>query len=196
MKKINPFSIVRILSLFLIATALPNQSFAFKPTAEFGHVGIVRDALEDIKRISSKGNTLVFSERAIKEIRESTASVDDLTSELLTNPAAHCDDELLHDCTFRINSIKKAVIDNLKNDATRNGAGARREIGHALHTLQDFYSHSNWIEISGGDSPNPDLGLSLISALSPSQITCDSTQANLDGFGLSSNNRLFSARWD
>jgi hypothetical protein len=175
-----------ILLLLTIAALLPAQSFAFTPTAEYGHVGIVRDALKDIKRTSSKGNTLVFSERAIKEVRESTASVDEVTGDLVDHPASHCDDELLHDCTFRINSLKKAVIDNLKNDSNRNGSGARREVGRALHTLQDFYSHSNWIEISGGSAPNPDLGISLISSLSANQATCDSTQANLADFGLSS----------
>ena len=184
MKKINYMSNIRSISLFLILTMtfLSQNSFAFKPKAEFGHVGIVKDALRKITRTSSKGATLMFSERAIKEMRDSTASVDDISAELLTNPAAHCDDELLHDCTFRINSIKKAIIDNLKNDSTRNGAGARKEIGRALHTLQDFYSHSNWINVGGG--VNPDIGLSLISALSLSQRTCNYTQAELAGFGL------------
>lgn len=173
-----------ILLLLTIAALLPAQSFAFTPTKEYGHVGIVRDALKDIKRTSSKGNTLVFSERAIKEIRESTARVDEQTAEF-NDPSAHCDNELLHDCTFRINSLKKAVIDNLQNDTSRNGTAARREVGRPLHTLQDFYSHSNWIEISGGSAPNPDLGISLISSLSADQATCDSTQANLVSFGLS-----------
>lgn len=184
-KKFNLYErIITNILLIVLAVLLPGQSFGFKPTAEYGHVGIVRDALQDIKRTSSKGNEFMFSERAIKEIRDADASVDDMTGEF-NNPSAHCDNELLHDCTFRINSLKHAITDNLKDDNARNGAGARREVGRALHTLQDFYSHSNWIEISGGSAPNPDLGISLIPSLSAAQATCDNTQANLTGFGLS-----------
>lgn len=34
---------------------------------------------------------------------------------------------------------------------------ARKLVGQALHAIQDFYSHSNWIEL-GNTRPNPDLG--------------------------------------
>lgn len=155
------------LALFVVPAAL-----AFKPTAEFGHVGIVRDALTPITVPATDGvSTYRFSERAILEIRDSTAGVDEIISDRgeLSVPTAHCDDELLPECTQRIIDIKNAVI-GLLAASPPDGTGARREIGRALHTLQDFFSHSNWINISAA---SPRLGINVLSRLSPAQDTCE-----------------------
>lgn len=79
----------------LIGTTI---AVAFKPTAEFGHVGIVRDGLNRISVRSSDGSsTYKFSERAILEVRDAAAGVDEIVTDRgeLSVPAAHCDDELL-----------------------------------------------------------------------------------------------------
>lgn len=166
---------IRALALLLAAAAalatVP-QAGAFKPTAEFGHVGIVRDALRRISVASSDGlSTYRFSERAILEVRDATAGVDEIVSSRgeLSVPTAHCDDELLPECTQRIIDIKNAVIGHLRASPP-DGGEARRQVGRALHTLQDFFSHSNWINISSGD---PGLGINVISRLLPTQDTCE-----------------------
>ena len=43
-------------------------------------------------------------------------------------------------------------------DSNGNLNEARKRIGEFLHTLQDFYSHSNWIEM-GRNEINDRLGL-------------------------------------
>lgn len=180
-----------ILILVLVAWTLTSSlALAFKPTAEFGHVGIVKDALKKVSRASSDGSqTFKFSEKAILEVRDSTAGVDEIFSSRgeISVPKAHCDDELLPECSQRIIDIKNKVISFLKASPP-DGEKARQEVGRALHTLQDFYSHSNWVEI-GNTGANLDLGISTVSKLSSTDQTCETGFSNfgagtLTNFGL------------
>ena len=173
------------LLLGIIITLLTSPVSAFKPTAEFGHVGIVKDSLKSITRTSSDGSqTFKFSESAILETRDSTAGVDEVTSSRgeIFNPNAHCDDELLPECSRRIIDIKNEVIDVLKTSPP-NGEKARQQVGRALHTLQDFYSHSNFIELGRGEAFFSDLGMVTVPRLraSPDDPTCGASFFNLDG---------------
>lgn len=173
-----------------VASTVTQQAVAFKPTAEFGHVGIVRDALARISVPSSDAlSTYRFSERAILQVRDATAGVDEIVSDRgeLSVPTAHCDDELLPECTQRIIDIKNAVI-NLLKASPPDGGEARRQVGRALHTLQDFFAHSNWINIAVGD---PGLGLNVVSRLAAGEDTCERGVSTLGagtlaGFGLTS----------
>ncbi len=166
--------------LFLVGAFLALPAYAFKPTAEFGHVGIDRDALKTITRDSSDGSqTFRFSEKAILEIRDSTAGVDEIISARgeLSVPKAHCDDELLPECSQRIIDIRNDVINFLKASPP-DGENARRKVGRALHTLQDFYSHSNWVEI-GNSGANLDLGRRAVPKLAEDDQTCETGFSNL-----------------
>src|SRR5262245_16755786 len=91
------------------------QAVAFKPAPEFGHPGIIREALTPITRKSTTGETMSFSARAIQEIRDATSAVDDVTDEF-TLPLAHCDDETLLECSQRILTIKNDIIANLASE--------------------------------------------------------------------------------
>ncbi len=172
----------------LAGLATTPVALAFKPKAEYGHVGIVRDALARISVNASDGLSVYrFSDRAVLQARDATAGVDEIFSERgeLSVPLAHCDDELLPECTQRIIDIKNNVIALLRASPP-DGNEARRQLGRAFHTLQDFFSHSNWINISGAD---PGLGINVISRLLSFQQTCErgfSTlgAGTLAGFGL------------
>ncbi len=160
----------------LAIAALPmSAGNAFKPTAEFGHVGVVRDAVTPITRTATSGETLRFSARAIDELRDATAGVDEIFSDRgeLSVPNAHCDDELLPACSRRIMTIKNDIIANLSSDS-RDGAAARAQAGRALHTLQDFYAHSNWVNAPGpgNTGANSALGRSVMTALPRATVTC------------------------
>lgn len=165
-------SLHRTLIAALCSLFFAHSAIAFKPTVEFGHVGIVKDALTPITVPSTDGtSTYKFSERAILEIRDSTAGVDEIISARgeLSVPKAHCDDELLPECTLRIIAIKNEVV-ALLTTTNPDGTTARREVGRALHTLQDFFAHSNWINISSGSlSPSTDV----IPRLGPTVDTCE-----------------------
>lgn len=61
---------------------------------------------------------------------------------------AHCDDESLQLCHERLKSNLTVIRTLLK---AGNVGQARDNLGRMLHTLQDFYSHSNWIELGMTD---------------------------------------------
>ncbi len=183
------WSRVLLLMMFacLSAVALTTSVEAFKPTAEFGHVGIVTDAVTPITRTASTGETLRFSARAISQIRDATAGVDELFSSRgeFSVPQAHCDDELLPECTQRLIAIKMTVISLAQ---ARQGQEARAQLGRALHTLQDFYSHSNWVNSPGPANTtfNATLGTGLVPRLPLADATCvdDFFDKSLTGRGL------------
>ncbi|KAM4547585.1 von Willebrand factor A domain-containing protein 7-like [Fundulus diaphanus] len=65
----------------------------------------------------------------------------------------HCDNE-------KLNEGKKLITDGLSivkaSNNKQNFVSATSSLGRLLHTLQDFYSHSNWVEI-GNIFPNSNL---------------------------------------
>ena len=139
----------------LVVCGLATSVLAFMPRNNGGHGGIVKDAIRntpEISRTSSTGETLKFSDDAVRQIRDATNEVDDKFGgdAEFSDSVAHCDNELLFECSSRIIMLKNVVINLIKNEATRDGEQARKELGRGLHTLQDFYSHSNWV-----DNPGP-----------------------------------------
>ena len=178
------YAVRRRAALLSVALLIFSPLHAFKPTAEFGHVGIVREAIAPITRNTTMGVPLKFSERAILQIRDATAGVDEVVSARgeFTTPNAHCDDELLPACSQRIVDIKAAVIAALVNN--RNGDLARAQLGRALHTLEDFYSHTNWVNLHGPVA-NSQLGTSTVAALPVSSQTCGFVfDGTYEAFGL------------
>ncbi|HEX6097618.1 MAG TPA: hypothetical protein VF432_14920 [Thermoanaerobaculia bacterium] len=69
----------------------------------------------------------------------------------LTIPAAHFDNEALAAGSARLRGKIDSIIQNLANCEKEP---ALKELGQALHTVQDFYSHSNWVEHRGGVNPD------------------------------------------
>jgi len=72
----------------------------------------------------------------------------------LSNPVAHCDDEKIEACSERIRSLRDDVVTRLKQhiatDSKLDLGHARGALGKALHTLQDFYAHSNHADVNVG----------------------------------------------
>lgn len=66
------------------------------------------------------------------------------------------------------------MIEDVKN-STKDLVKARARIGDLLHTLQDFYSHSNWIEM-GQKEINQRIGIeeNIGRVAAPNQATCSS----------------------
>jgi len=85
------------------------------------------------------------------------------------NAEDHFDDELFAKGNAQIIGARDTILTYLKSG---NFVGARKHLGYALHALQDFYSHSNWIEL-GVKSPyevrlgNPALGPNAFSTFGP-----------------------------
>jgi len=141
----------------LCSLALSGQVQAFKPTAEHGHAGVTKEGMMDISVVDSSGQTLKFSDKAIKEVRKANADTDSFgAGGGGWKPYVHCDDELLPECSKRVVDLKEKIIEALLQKPP-NGPLARKYTGTALHTLQDFYSHSNW-SLLHGSSKNSDFG--------------------------------------
>ncbi|CAF0955800.1 unnamed protein product [Adineta steineri] len=86
--------------------------------------------------------------------------------------SAHCDSEAFPNCSRRIIQLKKTVVDDVRNNKT-DLTNAHTSLGQLLHTLQDFYSHSNWVELNKTDvniliGQNETIG----TVAAPDQATC------------------------
>ena len=106
-------------------------------------------------------------ERAIKSISDANADVD-LKSEEDKLAEAHFDAEQFQSGQNRLVMLRENVVSSIRME---NFDLARQDTGRLLHTLQDFYSHSNWVENGNSDvyrvlgrpneRPNPIAGKSL-----------------------------------
>ena len=120
---------------------------------------------------SWKSWTVKFQfENAIEDIQDANSEVDlgKLEKDLA---AAHFDGEQFQSGQDRLITLRQNVVSSI---LAENFDVARTDTGRMLHALQDFYSHSNWIE-NGNTSPNNVLGRPnkrLDNVASPTQQTC------------------------
>jgi len=129
----------------LVAGAMP--AAAFKTRVKIGLIWVG----EDIHKAISKDalGPLGFKEESLLEINRGTASQDQLTSSKFTSsPQNHCDDNLfLQGRAYYQERFEAAALffSDVLTDAKAKDA-IRFRFGEGLHTLQDFYSHSNYLE--------------------------------------------------
>ncbi|XP_063075245.1 von Willebrand factor A domain-containing protein 7-like [Engraulis encrasicolus] len=103
-----------------------------------------------------------------------------LTDLYVFSEERHFDNEKILGGRQRIKLGLDAVKANIKQD---NFDAARRSLGQTLHTLQDFYSHSNWIEL-GRRVPfsaliKPDVEINNIAGIgTPTCGNCDGQNCN------------------
>lgn len=147
---------------------------------EEGHLGITSDALRPMTR-TINGRTYRFTDTAINQINDANRGTD---LAFVHEASAHFDNETLDAGSARIIDLKEQAIGQLLSSPP-NAVAARALFGSALHTAQDFYSHSNWIEM-GNTTPEPSLGRGMLSPLSLSVATCPADPAALGGDGLTS----------
>ena len=90
--------------------------------------------------------------KAVTNIARANANVDLKAEKHLA--AAHFDSEQFHAGQARMLSLRRSAVRSIREGKYRR---ARQYAGRLLHTLQDFYSHSNWVEL-GKTSPYNVLG--------------------------------------
>lgn len=111
---------------------------------------------------------------ALEEMKTGTKVVDEHGDKEAEAPECHCDDENLQQCNQRLIDIRKEIPSLLQLGSVGQ---ARNKLGRALHTLQDFYSHTNWVELGESDI-NSKLGRSWpftytqASATDPTCVYC------------------------
>ncbi|XP_049988318.1 von Willebrand factor A domain-containing protein 7 isoform X3 [Alexandromys fortis] len=89
---------------------------------------------------------------ALGEVARANAAQDFLPASK-NNPDLHFDAErLVQGRTLLVGALRETVVAARAFEHTL----ARQRLGAALHALQDFYSHSNWVEL-GKQQPHPHL---------------------------------------
>ncbi|HEX7149920.1 MAG TPA: hypothetical protein VF618_00420 [Thermoanaerobaculia bacterium] len=121
----------KVLSTLLVSLLTTSPAFAFKQ-------GIHQSITES--RLQSKG----FTSDSAEVVGDANWYTDIYEQ---TSTAAHFDDESFAAGSARLNAKIDSIINNLDNC---NKDEALKEMGRALHTLQDFYAHSNWVHHFGG----------------------------------------------
>jgi hypothetical protein len=159
-------------------------SSAFKPDEHaFGHTMIVETVLGSgyaygngfaaapWSAALSDGRTVKFTSQAIDEVVDGVQAVDKVAGGVsiiegypihmygeIEAPQAHCDDDLVRECSDRILTLMlNDILPPLESYAATGDkyqlVYARIKLGRALHTLQDFYAHSNYSNLHTGSSP-------------------------------------------
>ena len=90
------------------------------------------------------GENLKFKPKAIERISDANIGRDSGRS--FFDPVAHFDDEKLRDGSNRLIQSKNDIISKI-TASSPEGAEAREKLGEALHAIQDFYAHSNHVEL-------------------------------------------------
>ncbi len=140
------------LKKILILAIIPISVLAFKPGNWMGGSGEVYNhktlTAAGIGTMIIDGKTLKFSPDALEEIKNACADVDYYE---MSTAAAHCDAENIGGsggCSERLARFKSSIITTLTvPELASLITGKRDHLGRALHTLQDFYSHSNWVNL-------------------------------------------------
>src|SRR6185295_3558966 len=95
----------------------------------------------------------------------------------------HFDNERIGDGTKRLLVLKEAIVSDLKGGSP-DGVSARDHLGAALHSIQDFYAHSNWVEMGHASDLQSALGRKKLATPAPTLVVCGPDQATLAGAGL------------
>ncbi|XP_053154736.1 von Willebrand factor A domain-containing protein 7 isoform X2 [Hemicordylus capensis] len=89
---------------------------------------------------------------AIAQVANANAAMDFLNT-TRDDPVLHFDSELIHSANAWLLQARKEVLQAVRSEQY---SIARERLGQLLHSLQDFYSHSNWVEL-GNQQIHPDL---------------------------------------
>jgi hypothetical protein len=108
------------------------------------HEEITRDALGQISVTLSNGRNVSFTGPAIEVIADRNARTDSEQNKLAS---AHFDNETLNVGNERLVSLREFVGLWARLDDIAAMVQAWRNLGFALHTVQDFYAHSTWVEL-------------------------------------------------
>ena len=139
--------------------SITNEAFS----SGIAGVDFSKGAILQIIRINKKADKLIFGEG---------------------EQFQHFDDEFLIEGSLYVKylrlSVKNLLIagNEVSLDAYQfRGFRARRVLGLALHAIQDYYSHTNWVE-AGNTQINFDLGVNELPPPAPSNIPLCTNDSN------------------
>jgi len=136
------------LTIALGVGALSLDAFELVP-----HEEITRAVLSAIQ-VPIQGRPRRFTEAAIREVVDSNKNTDNiLSSAAYWHKERHFTNEAFNASTQNLLTLKDEILKAARMTGTvgrgmSGGTLARRHLGMALHGVQDFYSHSNWVELN------------------------------------------------
>ncbi|OQO02649.1 hypothetical protein B0A48_12178 [Cryoendolithus antarcticus] len=171
-------SLIVLFALQQTRGLIPTVGYSVYGFLGTSHTSITKRAIEALDLQYFPVKTLTNSmRRARDEIAAANAQVDETDAH---NAPSHFDGEGFPAGQDRLSALRLETKFGLAaGDATRG----RRALGQALHTLQDFYSHSNWIESGRKDINRDVLGLDSSTAIArpdPSTTTCQNCTTSLE----------------
>lgn len=147
-----------------IAFAATSAVFAFKNGIGGNpiHQNISKDALNPVDGIDvalDNWHVTSFSDDVVDFIADRNADTDKYG---FFDPVMHFDEEKFNESNMWLYRAKSLIASLLAkpNFTQQDIRDARAALGYALHTVQDFYAHSSWIEMRLKDPflPQPTLG--------------------------------------
>jgi hypothetical protein len=136
----------------------PSSALAVFDTLGQSHQLQTENAVREVLRqVYGVTELSIFHRDAMKTITDANTLVDHAEGGLT---ASHFDGENFLGGHERIVRLRNQLIQNLRSG---QGFPARQALGSLLHTMQDFYTHSNWIE-TGNRGPFGNLTRPGISA--------------------------------
>ena len=125
------------------------------------HEEITRDALNPSAfSIELTSHLRVsFTQPAREEIVHQNALTD---SKYWNIPKVHFDADSFVEANAWLVGLRHAIVENAQQKTEPSAQFAREQLGMALHTVQDFYAHSTWVESQQpGIAPLGRLALSV-----------------------------------
>jgi von Willebrand factor A domain-containing protein 7 len=168
---------LKIAMAVTVTLASVSVVYAFKPAI---HADISREQLTSVSKTVS-GKTYMFTDKAIAEILKANTDTDCVSCQ--ADSDKHFDDENFTGGSDRILNLKNKIVSELSGSSP-DGPAARKDLGTALHTVQDFYAHSTRVELGQGSFDNL-LGTSTFAGPAIGVQTCPNDKAVLAGDGLS-----------
>lgn len=124
------------------ATSLTIQAFDLPQ-----HRVVTRDVLRGV-HVPIAGKDRTFTKEAIDQVVKANEATDDIHtfSTALLKSQRHFTNEAFAPSTQNLITLKREILELLRR-LQPQGNEARQKLGMAIHGIQDFYSHSNWVEL-------------------------------------------------
>ncbi len=166
--------ILLVLAAFMAHTGpaaafFPSNALTVGGLAGTSHQKMTEQA---IKELDAEFFGITRLTKSMEKAMEQIAEADQLVDKDQKTSAKHFDGENFPGGQrWIVDDNRSKIKPALQAD---DAATARKHLGSALHTIQDFYSHSNWIELGNG-GPHPGVGVpgGAIPAAGPGERTCN-----------------------
>ena len=168
-KMLNFYYIIVYLVAILLIIHIPEiDGFGIKGMGE-GHGYITSRVLKDFSYPLQDGTDIVFDQSTIDRIVNFVKAVDgwgysynlhilSVFREAQTHPERHFDEEQFPAAANRLQQLLDEMVSLLTQEYVNNDEDAeicqtvQARLGQSFHTIQDFYAHSTYVELTDGDN--------------------------------------------